>query len=101
MSALSVGGNPTLTRKEIHNKWGHFMKSKDIQNMKQAMSGLSSNVWSATKDILISLSNNPDNVVNVSTDDKGEIVCIYVQLAQQKKLYQKLVRSISLNISFE
>jgi hypothetical protein len=77
------------------------MKSKDIQNMKQAMSGLSSNVWSATKDILISLSNNPDNVVNVSTDDKGEIVCIYVQLAQQKKLYQKLVRSISLNLSFE
>lgn len=52
------------------------MKSKDIQNMKQAMSGLSSNVWSATKDILISLSNNPDNVVNISTDDKGEIVCI-------------------------
>ena len=69
------------------------MESKDIQNMKQAMSGLSSNVWSATKDILISLSNNPDNVVNVTTDDKGEFVCIFssVQLAQQNKLYQKLV----------
>lgn len=48
-------------------------------------------VWSATKDIHISLSNNPDNVVNVTTDDKGEIVCIFFQLAQQKKLYQKLV----------
>ena len=76
------------------------MKSKDLQNMKQAMSGLSSNVWSATKEILVSLSNNPDNTVNVTTNDKGEIICIFVQLADQKKLYQKWTDSYFLTLFY-
>ncbi|KAI9560248.1 hypothetical protein GHT06_014262 [Daphnia sinensis] len=81
--------NPTLTRKEMHQSWGHYMKSKDLQNMKQAMTGLSSNTWAATSEILANLGNNPENIVNVSTDDKGDIQCIYVQLADQRRFYQK------------
>ncbi|KAK4028854.1 hypothetical protein OUZ56_021873 [Daphnia magna] len=88
-SALAIGGNPTLTRKEMHQSWGHYMKSKDLQNMKQAMTRLSSNTWSATSEILANLGNNPENIVNVSTDDKGDIQCIFVQLADQRRLYQK------------
>jgi hypothetical protein len=39
-SALSVGGNPTLIRKEVLQNWGHYMKNKDIYNLKQAMTGI-------------------------------------------------------------
>lgn len=39
-SALVVGGNPTLTRLEMSRSWGVFMKSKDLRNMKQAITGL-------------------------------------------------------------
>jgi hypothetical protein len=38
-SALVVGGNPTLTRKEMSRSWGVFMKSKDLRNMNQAITG--------------------------------------------------------------
>lgn len=66
------------------------MKNKGIQNMKPAMLGLMpSNVWSAPKDILISLSNNPYSVVIVVTDEKVEIVYLFVQLAQQNIFHQK------------
>jgi hypothetical protein len=65
------------------------MKNKGIQNMKPAMLGLPSNVWSAPKDILISLSNKPYSVVIVVTDEKVEIVYLFVQLAQQNNFHQK------------
>lgn len=51
--------------------------------------GLSSQVWNNTASLLSELSNNPENVVSITTDDKGEIRCLFIQLAEQRKLYQK------------
>ncbi|KAK4015353.1 hypothetical protein OUZ56_030334 [Daphnia magna] len=88
-SALAVGGNATLTRKEMSQTWGHFLKRKDLQNMKQAMTGLSSEVWQSTTEILANLTSNTENIVNVTSDEKGEIKCIYVQLSEQRRFYQR------------
>ncbi|KZR95816.1 Uncharacterized protein APZ42_010197, partial [Daphnia magna] len=49
---------------------GHFLKRKDLQNMKQAMTGLSSEVWQSTTEILANLTSNTENIVNVTSDEK-------------------------------
>ena len=51
--------------------------------------GLSSQVWSNTANLLAELSSNPENVVNVTTNENGEIRCLYIQFAAQRQLYQK------------
>ncbi|XP_045028527.1 uncharacterized protein LOC116920635 [Daphnia magna] len=88
-SALAVGGNATLTRKEMSQTWGHFLKRNDLQNMKQAMTGVSSEVWQSTTEILAKLTSNTENIVNVTSDEKGEIKCIYAQLSEQRRFYQR------------
>ncbi|KAK4009708.1 hypothetical protein OUZ56_018854 [Daphnia magna] len=88
-STLAVGGNATLTRKEMSQTWGHFLKRKDLQNMKQAMTGWSSEVWQSTTEILANLTSNTENLVNVTSDEKGEMKCIYVQLSEQRRFYQR------------
>ncbi|KZS05382.1 Uncharacterized protein APZ42_031446 [Daphnia magna] len=88
-SALAVGGNATLTRKEMSQTWGNFLKRNDLQNMKQAMTGVSSEVWQSTTEILAKLTSNTENIVNVTSDEKGEIKCIYAQLSEQRRFYQR------------
>ncbi|KZS19612.1 Uncharacterized protein APZ42_013884 [Daphnia magna] len=72
------------------------MKSKDLRT-KQARTGVSSNTCSATFEILANLGNNQENIVNVFTDDKGDIQCIFVQLADQRMLYQKYGKVLQLD----
>lgn len=86
------------------------MKNKDIYNLKQAMTGiqnlvyeikiscqpicfyapgLGSDEWADTCKLLANLNNNAENVINVTSNDKSEIVCVYIQLAEQRRFYKK------------
>ena len=40
LSSLSVGANPTAVQMELHKNYGVVMKAKDLQNIKQAQTGM-------------------------------------------------------------
>ncbi|EFX69283.1 hypothetical protein DAPPUDRAFT_258844 [Daphnia pulex] len=82
---------------ELQKNCGIFMKAKDLQNIKQSMTGLAANDWAATCDVLVNLTNNPENLVNVIFDEQGDVTCIFVQLAAQRILYQQYGESVQID----
>ncbi|KAI9553803.1 hypothetical protein GHT06_019071 [Daphnia sinensis] len=57
--------------------------------MKQALTGLFSEVWQSTTELLANLTSNTENIVNVTSDENGEIKCIFVQLSEQRRFYKR------------
>lgn len=49
---------------------------------------LSNDEWTKVKERLVELSENPENVVQVTADENGVVRCIFIQLASQRKVYQ-------------
>jgi hypothetical protein len=47
LSFLSVGANPTAVQMELQKNYGIVMKAKDLQNIKQSMTGRK-NFWVRT-----------------------------------------------------
>ncbi|EFX63020.1 hypothetical protein DAPPUDRAFT_269214 [Daphnia pulex] len=82
---------------ELQKNYGIVMKAKDLQNIKQSMTGLAANDWAATCDVLVNLTNNPENLVNVISDEQGDVTCIFVQLAAQRILYQQYGESVQID----
>ena len=45
----------------------------------------------------MNLTNNPENLVKVISDEQGDVTCIFVQLAAQRILYQQYGESVQID----
>lgn len=126
-SAVQTGSNATLIRTELKNQYGIYLKAKDLQNLKFSIHGMilvswtaqasassrhfiqdcffyigrSSDEWDAVKKLLLRLLAVPDNIVHVTYDDQNVVSAIYIQLAEQRKLYEQYGEMVQLDGTYK
>ncbi|KZS05478.1 Uncharacterized protein APZ42_031304, partial [Daphnia magna] len=73
-----------------------YVTSKDIENHRQLVLGLSTSEWGATSEKL-ELLRAGGSIIHVDTDDDGEVNLNYIQLQEQVELFAKYPEAIQLD----
>lgn len=64
-------------------------------------SGLTKPDWDETSALLRELQSDPSNVVHVDTDAEGIVTFIYIQLAEQRKLFERFHETVQLDATHQ
>ncbi|KZR98796.1 Uncharacterized protein APZ42_005624, partial [Daphnia magna] len=95
-TAVKMDVLPGKIASELKLKYNKYVTSKDIENRRQQVQGLSTSEWGATSEKFELLCAG-GSIIHVDTDNEGEINLIYIQLQEQVELFSKYPEVIQLD----